>query len=112
MEWAKLLVAAAAIFTTVSIAIGGWVLQRQKELQTADKKTSALYVNPFLDACNDLQGRIYNILMLDGLGPTTARGIRALDSVSHRSVFWMGRTRKALYGLRAGSKFHRTYREI
>tara|TARA_Y100000780_G_scaffold59474_1_gene51887 strand:+ start:177 stop:458 length:282 start_codon:yes stop_codon:yes gene_type:complete len=73
MEWAKLLVAAAAIFTTVSIAIGGWVLQRQKELQTADKKTSALYVNPFLDACNDLQGRIYNILMLDGLGPTTAK---------------------------------------
>ena len=48
MEWAKLLVAAAAIFTTVPIAIGGWVLQRQTELQTADKKTSALYVNPFL----------------------------------------------------------------
>jgi hypothetical protein len=38
MEWAKLLVSAAAIFAMVSIAIGGWVLQRQKELQTADKK--------------------------------------------------------------------------
>jgi hypothetical protein len=38
MEWAKLLVSAAAIFAMVSIAIGGCVLQRQKELQTADKK--------------------------------------------------------------------------
>jgi uncharacterized membrane protein len=38
MEWAKLLVAVAATLATVSIAIGGWVLQRQKELQTADKK--------------------------------------------------------------------------
>jgi len=38
MEWAKLLVAVAATLATVSIAIGGRVLQRQKELQTADKK--------------------------------------------------------------------------
>ena len=67
MEWTKLFVTVAAILATVSIAIGGRVLQRQKELQTADKKTSVLYVNPFLDACNDLQGRIYNILMLGGL---------------------------------------------
>jgi hypothetical protein len=74
MEWAKLLVAVAATLATVSIAISGWVLQRQKELQTADKKTSALYVYPFLDACYDLQGRIYNILMLDWLGTNNRMG--------------------------------------
>jgi len=33
----KLSVAVAATLTTVSVAIGGWVSQRQKELQTADK---------------------------------------------------------------------------
>ena len=37
MEWAKLLVAVAATLATVSVAIGGWVSQRQKGLQTADK---------------------------------------------------------------------------
>jgi len=37
MEWAKLLVAVAATLATVSVAILGWVSQRQKELQTADK---------------------------------------------------------------------------
>ena len=72
MESVKLSAAGAVTLATVSVSIGGWVSQRQKELQTADK-TSELYVNPFLDACNDLQGRIYNILMLDGLRPTTAR---------------------------------------
>jgi len=37
MEWVKLLVAVVATLSTISVAIGGWVLQRQKELQTADK---------------------------------------------------------------------------
>ena len=37
MESVKLSVAGAMTLTTVSVAIGGWVSQRQKELQTADK---------------------------------------------------------------------------
>jgi hypothetical protein len=48
-------------------AVATWAhehaLQREKERQ----RITALYVNPFLSACEDLQSRIYKLLELDGL---------------------------------------------
>jgi len=48
-------------------AVGTWAheyaLQREKERA----RITALYVNPFLSACEDLQSRIYKLLELDGL---------------------------------------------
>ena len=67
MEWLKLAAAFAASLVAIMIAVFGWYWQKRNELQAADKKAAALYVNPFLAACNDFQGRIYNILMLNGL---------------------------------------------
>lgn len=44
-----------------------WAADRERERNLARERTSALYVNPFLSACEDLQSRIYSILQHDGL---------------------------------------------
>jgi len=48
-------------------AIWTWSQQREQERLSDRDRLTALYVNPFLSACEDLQSRIYNILELDGL---------------------------------------------
>jgi hypothetical protein len=44
-----------------------WSQDREQERQKERTRLAALYVNPFLSACEDLQSRIYNILELGGL---------------------------------------------
>ena len=56
----------------VTVAMGLWAVwtwsrQREQERLTERDRLAALYVNPFLSACEDLQSRIYHILELDGL---------------------------------------------
>jgi hypothetical protein len=48
-------------------AIWTWSHDREQERQKERARLAALYVNPFLSACEDLQSRIYNILELGGL---------------------------------------------
>jgi hypothetical protein len=48
-------------------AIWTWSQEREQERQTGRARLAALYVNPFMSACEDLQSRIYNILELGGL---------------------------------------------
>jgi hypothetical protein len=48
-------------------AIWTWSQDRELERQKERARLAALYVNPFLSACEDLQSRIYNILELGGL---------------------------------------------
>src|SRR5262249_8995610 len=48
-------------------AIWTWSQEREQERMTQRARLAALYVNPFLSACEDLQSRIYHILELDGL---------------------------------------------
>jgi hypothetical protein len=48
-------------------AIWTWAQERERERTMERARLAALYVNPFLSACEDLQSRIYNILELDGL---------------------------------------------
>jgi hypothetical protein len=43
--------------------------ERAKDRLTERNRLAALYVNPFLFACEDLQSRLYNILCNRGLGP-------------------------------------------
>jgi hypothetical protein len=60
MRWLIPLVAGAwAVWT--------WAAEREREREKERARMSALYVNPFLSACEDLQSRIYSILDLDGL---------------------------------------------
>ena len=56
----------------VTVAMGLWAVwtwsqQRDQERLAERDRRAALYVNPFLSACEDLQSRIYHILELDGL---------------------------------------------
>lgn len=46
-----------------------WRWMEEKEVLRAREqdRIAALYVNPFLSACEDLQSRIYNLLELEGL---------------------------------------------
>lgn len=44
-----------------------WAEERKKDRMRMRERMAALYVNPFLSACEDLQSRIYNILELEGL---------------------------------------------
>jgi hypothetical protein len=48
-------------------AIWTWSQEREQERTTERARLAALYVNPFLSACEDLQSRIYHILELGGL---------------------------------------------
>jgi len=56
----------------ITIAMGLWAMwtwtQEWEQGRTTERaRLAALYVNPFLSACEDLQSRIYHILELDGL---------------------------------------------
>jgi len=44
-----------------------WADEHKKERLRMRERIVALYVNPFLSACEDLQSRIYNLLQLNGL---------------------------------------------
>jgi hypothetical protein len=48
-------------------AVWTWSREREQERLTTRTRLAALYVNPFMSACEDLQSRIYNILELGGL---------------------------------------------
>ncbi len=57
---------------TAAWGVWTWVTDRERERNKERARISALYVNPFLSACEDLQSRIYSILELEGL-PTLRR---------------------------------------
>ena len=48
-------------------AIWTWAQEQERERTAERSRLTALYVNPFLSACEDLQSRIYHILELGGL---------------------------------------------
>jgi len=48
-------------------AVVTWAHGQERERDRERKRITALYVNPFLSACEDLQSRIYKILVLNGL---------------------------------------------
>ncbi len=48
-------------------AIWTWAHEQERERQRERDRMTALYVNPFLSACEDLQSRIYKVLELGGL---------------------------------------------
>ena len=52
---------------TAAWAIWTWAHDHALERERERAKMAALYVNPFLSACEDLQSRIYKILELSGL---------------------------------------------
>lgn len=52
---------------TAAWAILTWAHDHERERQRERARMAALYVNPFLSACEELQSRIYKILELEGL---------------------------------------------
>ena len=48
-------------------AIWTWTLDQKKERERERRRMAALFVNPYLSACEDLQYRIYRVLEGDGL---------------------------------------------
>jgi hypothetical protein len=56
----------------IPLAMGAWAVltwahSQEREREKERKRQGALYVNPFLAACEDMQSRIYKMLELDGL---------------------------------------------
>jgi len=56
----------------ISVAMGLWAVwtwseSQEQERQSRRDRLAALYVNPFVSACEDLQSRIYSILEAGGL---------------------------------------------
>lgn len=60
MAW--LVPAATAVWAVLT-----WAHQHSLEREKERQRITALYVNPFLSACEDLQSRIYKLLEMDGL---------------------------------------------
>ncbi|HID29233.1 MAG TPA: hypothetical protein EYP19_04430 [Desulfobacterales bacterium] len=52
---------------TAMWAFWQWSHERDQERKKERETMAALYVKPFLSACEDLQSRIYNILEMEGL---------------------------------------------
>jgi hypothetical protein len=52
---------------TAAWALWTWAHDHEKERQRERARMAALYVSPFLSACEELQSRIYKILELGGL---------------------------------------------
>ncbi|MEO8168157.1 MAG: hypothetical protein ABI623_07920 [bacterium] len=73
MEWEKFLLALATGVITAAWAITKWKKQREADNEKDRKKLAALYVLPFLSACEELQSRLYNILEHSGLEPLRQR---------------------------------------
>lgn len=48
-------------------AVLRWTHEREQDRKRERDRTAALYVNPFLSACEDLQSRIFHIIERDGL---------------------------------------------
>lgn len=62
IDKAWLIPAATAVW-----AVSTWAHEHSLQRAKERSRISALYVNPFLSACEDLQSRIYKLLELDGL---------------------------------------------
>jgi hypothetical protein len=58
---------------TAAWAVWTWAHGHALEQERERARITALYVNPFLSACEDLQSRIYKILELDGLAQLRER---------------------------------------
>jgi hypothetical protein len=52
---------------TAAWAVWTWAHEHSLQRERERARISALYVNPFISACEDLQSRIYKMLELDGL---------------------------------------------
>ena len=52
---------------TAAWAVWTWAHEHSIEREKERARITALYVNPFLSACEDLQSRIYKLIELDGL---------------------------------------------
>src|SRR5215207_3552430 len=80
VEWLTLAVTVVVALGTAFWALYTWTQQRkrdreqtrdlrEKEIEQERKRRAALYVYPFLLACEDLQSRLYNIIENVGLEP-------------------------------------------
>ena len=67
MEWVKQNIALLTSIATAAWAILTWTYLRIGERNKEQKRIAALYVNPFMLACEELQSRLYNILQQRGL---------------------------------------------
>jgi hypothetical protein len=74
VEWAGLVATILTAAVTGAWAVLKWSQERRKDRLTEQNRLAALYVSPFLFACQDLQSRLFNILCLGGLQPLKARG--------------------------------------
>jgi hypothetical protein len=67
-------------------ALWTWAQEQERERAAERARLAALYVNPFLSACEDLKGRVYHILKLDGL-PTLKK--RYLDGAYAEETLYL-----------------------
>ena len=58
---------------TAAWAVWTWAHENALERERERARITALYVNPFLSACEDLQSRIYKIIELEGLSKLRER---------------------------------------
>ena len=73
VEWVTVLITVLTAVLGAGWAVWKWSQDREKERQLEQKRLGALYVIPFLWACEDVQSRFYNILSKSGLVPLRAR---------------------------------------
>lgn len=72
LDWVQLIVLVPAVLTIIW-AVVTFTVEWQARQRAEQKRLSALYVNPFLLACEELQSRLYNLLKGGGLGALRAQ---------------------------------------
>jgi hypothetical protein len=73
IEWVTLVATQLTALAGALWAVWKWMGERREDRRIEQNRLAALYVNPFLFACEELQSRLYNILCLSGLGPLRKR---------------------------------------
>jgi len=67
MAWANLTIPLVLGIGTLVWAVWQWVKEQERERDKERDQLAALYVNPFMSACEDLQSRLYNLLEKNAL---------------------------------------------
>lgn len=75
---------------TAIFAIYTWIKQHNKDEANENKKLAALYVNPFLMACEELQSRLYNILERKGLETLKSHDENYAEETLYMIIQYMG----------------------
>jgi len=83
------LIGVGGVIVTALLTFSLWRLDNSRKRVNDLQIAAALYINPFIDACEQLQSRIYNVFAMDGL--TALKKHYEEDNYAYEMLFQLAR---------------------